>query len=55
MSEAETEQARAKAVAATTARLDALLHEMRKDEAKLKRFLEMRRITRRLQTATRGK
>jgi hypothetical protein len=49
MSEATLEQEQAKAVALTTARLDAILQAARKDEAKLKRILEMRRMKRRLE------
>ncbi len=52
MSEAELEQA--KAIAETTARLQSLLHETRQNEARFKRFLEMRRLRRRL-LAQKGK
>jgi len=48
MSEPTTEEAKAKAVALTEARLESLLHEVRKDEATLKRILELRRLKRRL-------
>ena len=50
MSEAVLDQDKAKAVALTTARLEAVLQEARKEEAKLKRILEMRRLKRRLRT-----
>lgn len=46
MSEVELEKA--KAIALTTARLQAILHKAKQDEARLKQFLEMRRLKRRL-------
>ncbi len=49
MSEAELEQKKEKEKAITTARLQTLLHEVRKDEARIMRILEMRRLRRRLQ------
>ncbi|WP_161967951.1 hypothetical protein [Fimbriiglobus ruber] len=49
MSEAVLDQQnKVKAVALTTARLETVLQEARKDEAKLKQILEMRRMKRRL-------
>jgi hypothetical protein len=47
MSEAVLEQNK-KAVALTKARLETVLQETRKDEARLQRILEMRRMKRRL-------
>jgi hypothetical protein len=41
------DQDRAKAVALTTERLEALLRQTRVDEARLKRILELRRLKRR--------
>lgn len=56
MSEAVLEQDKAKAVALTQARLQTVLSETRKDEARLKRILEARRLKRRLRaTATRSR
>jgi hypothetical protein len=53
MSEAmlELQKNKAKAVALTTARLDNVLQEAKKDEAKLKRILELRRMKRRLRAS----
>lgn len=49
MSEALLERPdKAKSVALTKARLEAVLQETRKDEARMKRILEMRRLKRRL-------
>jgi len=48
MSEVTQEQAKAKAIAIITARLEHVLQEAKKDEAKLKQILEMRRLKRRL-------
>ena len=48
MSDAVLEQEKAKAIAVTSARLEAVLQKAREDEAKLKRFLEIRRLKRRL-------
>jgi len=48
MSEVVLEQTKAQAVALTTARLQAVLQETRKDEDRLKRILEMRRLKRRV-------
>lgn len=48
MSEAVLEHEKAKAIALTTARLEHVFQEAKKDEAKLKRILEMRRMKRRL-------
>ena len=47
----EQDKAKAKAIDLTTARLNAVLQEARKDEALLKRILEMRRMKRRLKAA----
>jgi hypothetical protein len=55
MSEAVLEQTKAEAIALTTARLDTVLQEARKDEAKLKRILEMRRMRRRLKAGSNSK
>lgn len=46
MSDDESERRRQ--VAETTARLDRVLHEARRDESRLKRILEVRRLRRRL-------
>lgn len=54
MSEVALEQTKANAIAVTEARLETVLQETRKDEAKLKRGLEMRRLKRRLR-AGKGK
>ena len=48
MSEIVLEQDKANAVALTKARLETALKETRRDETKLKRMLEMRRLKRRL-------
>lgn len=48
MTEVVLEQSKAKAVALTKARLEAVLQETQKDEAKLKKTLEMRRLKRHL-------
>jgi len=48
MGGAVMEPNKANTVALTTARLETVLQEARKDEAKLKRILEMRRMKRRL-------
>lgn len=48
MSEAVLEKEKAKAIALTTARLEIVLQEAKKDEAKLKDILEKRRLKRRL-------
>lgn len=42
------ENSKTKAAALTGARLETVLHEARKDEARLKKILEMRRLKRRL-------
>lgn len=52
MSEPVEEHGEARAVALTTARLERLLQQTRKDEARLKRILEVRRLKRRLSVAT---
>lgn len=52
MSEHNQEQERAKAVALTAERLEALLRQTRIDEARLKRILELRRLKRRQRTPT---
>ncbi len=48
MSEVVLEQAKAKAIALTNARLETVLQETRKDEARLKKVLEIRQLKRRL-------
>jgi hypothetical protein len=48
MSEAAMEQTKAKAVALTNARLYTVLQQTRKDESRLKRILDLRRMKRRL-------
>jgi hypothetical protein len=48
MREIVLENNKAKAVALTTERLETVLQEARKDEARLKNILEMRRLKRRL-------
>ena len=50
MSEAVLDQDRAKALTLIKARLEAALQETRRDEARLKRILEMRRLKRRIRT-----
>ncbi|MDY3551755.1 hypothetical protein R5W24_000834 [Gemmata sp. JC717] len=47
MSEPKPEQNKEQAVALTTERLQVVLHEARKDEAKLRQVLEMQRLKRR--------
>ena len=49
MGEAVAETSKAQAVALTTARLERVLQETRRDEARLKRILETRRLSRRVQ------
>ncbi len=51
MNEQNREQDQAKAIALTTERLEALLHQTRIDEARLKRILELRRLKRRQRTS----
>lgn len=51
MSDVVMERNKDKAVALTTARLETVLQEARKDEEKLKRILEIRRMKRRLRAA----
>jgi hypothetical protein len=48
MNEMKLDTDKASAIAQTTARLDFMLQQMRKDEATLKRVLEKRRLLRRL-------
>lgn len=51
MNETTPERNKERAAALTTERLETFLQEARKDEAKLKRILEMRRLKRRLRAA----
>jgi hypothetical protein len=51
MGETTSEQNKDKAIALTTARLDSFLQAARKDEDRLMRILEMRRLKRRLKAA----
>lgn len=48
MGDVSVDQAKSEAIARINARLESVLHETRKDEAKLKDILEMKRLKRRL-------
>lgn len=48
MTEVMLKQSKATSAALTKARLEAVLHETQRDEAKLRKILQMRRLKRRL-------